>query len=137
MKMRISLILVITISVLLTSCAGLSQNIDLEGTSWVLVRYANQPPIPGTAPTLSFEDGQVGGNASCNSFGGDVRLSGDRIEFGDLFWTLMACMDPEGVMEQEQAYMALLGQAQHFEVMGNQLVITTVGGDTLVFDPAD
>ena len=136
MKLKIGLMIVLILIVSLTACAGFSQGADLDGTSWVLVSYGGKLPIPGTAPSLSFEGNQVGGNASCNSFGGDVRISGDRIEFGDLFWTLMACMD-EGIMEQEQAFMQLLGEAGHFEIRDGQLLITTDTGATLIFDQVD
>ena len=135
MKTKNGFTLLLTITILLASCAGFAQKVNLEGTSWVLIRIANQSTILGTAPTLVFKDGQVGGNASCNRFGGDIRLSGDRIEIRDLFWTLMACMDSEGIMQQEQTYMQMLGDARNFDIRDGQLVITTVNGDVLVFDP--
>lgn len=128
-------ILLLTIPV--TACqAVLPGGDDLAGTSWRLVSFDGVPPIAGSAPTLRFEDGQVSGNASCNSFGGEYRARAGKIEFGEMFWTLMACLD-NGVMDQEQIYMRMLGGAAAYELVDGQLRITTQQGETLVFERFD
>jgi heat shock protein HslJ len=116
--------------------AGLSGGDELAGTSWRLVSFDGTPPISGTAPTLVFEDGQVSGNASCNSFGGEYRARAGQIEFGEMFWTLMACLD-NGVMDQEQMYMRMLGGAAEYELSAGQLRIMNQQGETLVFEQTD
>ena len=127
----LSLLLVIG----LTACGGALGGNDFEGTSWVLVSYGGIPVLPNTQPSLNFEDGTAGGNSSCNNFGGDYQVSGNTITFGNLAWTLMACQD-DAIMDQEQAYMRLLGGELTYEIVGGQLVLTTEGGEMLVFNPA-
>lgn len=115
----------------LVSCIG-DGGEQLEGTSWKLVSMGSRPVLPGGAPTLFFEDGSVGGNAGCNSFGGEYTLRGGQFKFGNLFSTLMACVDNER-MDQETTYMKLLGQVDRFELRGGQLILTTTHGEQLVF----
>ncbi len=120
----------------LTACGGAFAGGDLAGTSWVLVSYDGLPPMPKTQPSLIFDSGSLGGNSSCNHFGGEYRINGDTITIDNLAWTLMACMD-EGVMEQEQAYMQMLGGELRYEIAGDQLILTTANGEQLIFSPAE
>jgi heat shock protein HslJ len=121
---------------MLSACAGISPTgqPDLEGTTWVLTAFNQNRPIEGTQPTITFEDGQVSGNAGCNSYGGSYQVKEDAISFDALFWTEMACMEPEGVMEQELAYLEVLGAAQRFELVGGVLTIFAGPQQTLTFE---
>jgi len=120
----------------MTACGGALAGSEFEGTSWVLVSYGSIPVLPNTQPSLNFEDGTAGGNSSCNHFGGEYQVRGNTIILGNLAWTLMACVD-DGVMEQEQAYMRLLGGELTYEIGGGQLILTTESGELLVFDPVE
>jgi heat shock protein HslJ len=132
---RISLVLIL-LSLLLSACTGSISpgGSELVGSAWVLTAIAGDPPIQGVQPKLKFEAGRVSGNASCNTFGGEYRVRGETLRFEALFWTEMACLNPEGIMEQEQTYMRLLGAAQRFELVDDRLVITTAGGERLTFE---
>jgi len=121
----------------LAACGGADQAVDLEGTSWLLVGYGGSVPIGMTMPTLAFQDGQVSGNASCNSFGGSFEVKGDRLSFGPMFMTEMFCMDPEGVMDQESLYLQMLGGVERFEINDGRLTLFTSSGETLNFVPAE
>ncbi len=84
--------------------------------------------MPDTNVTLTFDhQGQAGGNAGCNTFGGSYEAKQGQLTFGQLVSTLMACTG-NAVMQQEQAYLAALGKAASYEISGDQLVITTAGG---------
>jgi heat shock protein HslJ len=135
-------LLVLSILVLvLAACApggGLTQpprqqpGAALEGTSWVLDSFTaggeDIPVVPGTTVTLVFqENNNSGGNSGCNSYGGEYRVEGNRIEFGEIASTLMACMG-NGIMEQEQRFHEALRTAETYEVSGDSLVITYAGG---------
>lgn len=48
------------------------------------------------------EDGSVGGRGGCNAYTGSRELDGDRIKFGPLASTMMAC--PPAVMDQERKF---------------------------------
>jgi heat shock protein HslJ len=123
-----------TILLMLASCSGIGPGSGdpLDGTSWRLVVLAGSSLIPETEITASFADGQVGGQA-CNSYGGSYTVSGDKLTVRELYQTEMACLEPEGIMEQESQYMDLLRQADNFSISGQELRITSSGGDTLIF----
>jgi heat shock protein HslJ len=103
----------------------------LVGT-WSLVSYGdpNAPTVvlPNTLPTLTFDATGVSGNASCNGFGGSFTYDQGNLSISNLASTMMACMEPEGVMEQEMAFTTALLSATTYIITGDQLTITYAGG---------
>ena len=136
MKAKLFAILALSATILLSvaACAlpGLPTGDPLKGTSWRLVTLGGAGLIPGSQITATFEDGQVHGSA-CNSYGGSYQVSGDKLTVEALFMTEMACMDPQGVMEQEQEYLEMLGMASSFRISGQELRIVSSGLGELVF----
>jgi len=122
------------IVMLLSACGGTSELPKLEGITWELTAINGNPPIAGTQPTLQFDSGQASGNASCNSFGGEYEVQGDKIGFGALVQTEMFCMSPEGAMDQESTYLRMLENAVTFELNGGVLTIVTGPGESLTFE---
>ncbi|MFD1333738.1 META domain-containing protein, partial [Methylopila musalis] len=59
-------------------------------------------------------DGAVSGRGGCNGLGGRADIRGERIRFGQIVSTRMAC--PPAVMRQEQAFFAALGDARAWRV---------------------
>ncbi len=138
--MKKTILILVLICVLTVSACGLIPNADskaLAGTSWSLVSHGGKTLLPGTAMTAVFEKDQVSGTASCNHYFGGYQLKGEKIEISGLGWTEMACMDPEGVMLQEQEIMNQMGNASSFAIQGSQLTIQTVSGEVLVFQQLD
>jgi heat shock protein HslJ len=131
-------IAVLLAALLLSACTGsLAPGFTLEGSAWILTHIQGNPILPGTTPTLSFDSGQVSGNGSCNSFGGEYKQSGRQLTIGTLMSTMMACM-PAGLMDQEQAYLAALQAAAGFTVEAGRLKISdSTGTVILVFSPQD
>jgi heat shock protein HslJ len=128
-KILFALTLALTLS--LASCASPSSTPELNGTSWSLVKINDQPVLENSNPTLVFEADSVGGNGSCNSFGGDYETKDSKLSFGALFSTMMYCED---TMEQETAYLAALQDAAGYQVKdGNLLILDTDGQATLTF----
>ena len=121
----------------LAGCAGLGGTTGdpLDGTSWRLVTLGGAPLVPGTEITATFEDGEVSGMA-CNHYGGEYEVSGDKLTITRVFMTEMACMEPQGIMEQETEYLKLLTGAQSFKLSAGRLSIVGAGGEELVFAPA-
>ena len=114
--MKLKLLTLITIlTIVLSACTGVDSD-PLDGTSWMLIWLGKESLVPPTSISLTFEDGQASGNSGCNSYGGGYQVNGDKINFQELESTLMACIDPSGVMEQESAYLMFLGEAQRFEI---------------------
>ena len=109
----------------------------LDGTSGVLMAYRKTTPISGTTITATFEDGQVRGSAGCNSYSGSYQVSGDTITVGAVAITEMACLEPEGVMEQELLFVEFLTDARTFRLADGQLQTFRPDGEALTFIPQD
>lgn len=122
-------------TLILTSCGVLpfGNSAGLNGTSWTMVSYNGTALISDTAMTASFEDGGISGSASCNHYFGSYKTNGGQFQIEGLGWTEMACMNPEGIMNQEQQVMSLLSQAATFSIQGQVLQIITNTGEVLIF----
>lgn len=132
---------VITLLVLMlgtAACSGSLFALDdpLDGTRWHVETIDGNSPMGGTELTLEFGDGQVSGTTGCNSFGGGYQVAGPELSFGDLAQTLMACLDPQGVMEQEQAYMLTLNSTEAYEIQDGELVLSDTTGVRVVLSRA-
>lgn len=125
------LLLALSLLTMLVSACG-AQNATLDGTTWTLVEFDGKTPLVGHQPTISYQDGRVSGNSSCNTYGGEYTLKGDQIEFGMLMSTAMACAET-AAMTQEQEYLAFLSSVDHFERRGDTLLLFNAVGDALVF----
>lgn len=101
----------------------------LDGTQWALVTYRDQAGdlaaiLEGATVTAAFQDGQITGKAACNSYFGSYEAGDGKITFGELGQTEMYCMDPEGIMDLESAYLQDLGLAAGFEIKDGVLTLT-------------
>lgn len=137
MKTRNSLLLIMTISIsvlLLGACLQTNQK-ALQGTAWLLTEMNGTPPMNGTTLTIEFTGEQISGSAGCNHFGGRYTINGEKIQFEAIFNTEMACMDPEGVMEQEQAYLYYLQRVNRFTVSESELILMTTDDQQLTYIP--
>ena len=109
-------------------------NQSLEGSSWQVTGYNNGKGgvvsvIIGTEITAEFgEDGQLTGNASCNNYFAAYETEGEDITIGPAGSTMMACQEPEGVMEQEQQYLAALETAATYKITGLAMEMRTSEG---------
>jgi heat shock protein HslJ len=130
------LFIALIIAVLLAACAlpnGGPAAGSLEG-SWTLTSMGGKVPIDGSTTTIKFENGEAGGKSGCNSYGGSYTISGNKLAFSALMQTEMACMEPQGLMEQESAYLQSLSQTASFSAAGDQLELKNAAGEvTLVF----
>ncbi len=139
MKRTSTLIAVIFIMLALGGCGivpGGSET-DLNGTAWTLESYGGKSLIGDSAMTATFEAGEVSGSASCNHYFGSYKINGDQITVDGLGWTEMACMDPEGIMEQESTIMAMLSTTVSYKIEEGRLHLQLEGGEELVFSPLD
>lgn len=132
---QISAVLLL-LSLVSAGCAGLDRQPapDLKHTSWTLLSYAGEPLLPGTVMTAVFEDNQVQGTAGCNHYSGSYRLRGNQLTVENLAWTGMACLDPAGIMEQEQQIMKIFATAVQAQREGVRLIITTRAEEILIFE---
>lgn len=135
MKKSILFLGVLLISLALSSCGLFNggSGADLRGTAWTLESYGGKSLISDTTMTANFESGEVSGSASCNHYFGSYQIKGDQITVEGLGWTEMACMDPEGIMEQEQTIMSLLSKAVSYGIDGGELRLQLESGEELIF----
>lgn len=135
MKLINTLSLITWIAIMLVACGGTGGD-PLNGTTWELYSIGRHSPIPDSMTTVRFENGQVNGLGGCNQYGGEYQINGDRITIRELYWTEMACMSPEGIMEQERRYLQSLADARSFETSEGQFQIFGSDGEALTFVPA-
>lgn len=114
---------------LLTGCRGPN---DLAGT-WHLQAYgAVSNPTPAQAKAyITFEKGNVSGNAGCNTFSGQYRIVGNELLFSNLFTTLIACLD-QNAMQQESLFLNGLNNASGFTVQDENLRIYYDNGKSVL-----
>ncbi|MBN1937786.1 MAG: META domain-containing protein [Anaerolineae bacterium] len=137
-KWTVLIVLLDLATLILSACSRASESPrSLEGTSWTLLAYRKTSPIEGTTITATFEEGRVSGSAGCNSYSGLYEVDGDKITVGALAITMMACVEPQGVMEQEQTFTEFLGAAQTFRFEREQLYIYFSDHEALTFVPAE
>lgn len=63
-------------------------------------------------------DGKVSGSGGCNRFTGSAAIDGDKITFGNLASTMMACT--EAAMDQEHKFHAALADARTYRIDAEQ-----------------
>ena len=117
-------------------CTGQAPEPGLSGTAWTLTGYVhNGTPVQAlTAPkvTLNFgNDSRITGTAGCNHYFASYEVKGAAITIGPAGSTVMYCSDP-GVMDQESAYLTLLGQAATIVADGDRLTLADTKGITIL-----
>ena len=101
--------------------------------SWLAEDIAGGGVIDTAQTTLILaEDGAVSGRGGCNSYGGKATVEQDKISFGQLVSTQMAC--PEALMDQESKFFEALGHATAFRIDAEQqkLFLLDEAGETVV-----
>jgi heat shock protein HslJ len=128
------------LSLALAALAMLSQQPPaaptIAGPEWVLVSLTGheKAAIAGLERKVSavFRDGKVAGSLGCNGFGGTYSIEGDRLVFGALVGTMMAC--PEPAMSIENAVRKALTGSVPFTLSDGLLTIQGSADTTLVFE---
>jgi heat shock protein HslJ len=112
--------------------SGPSPATGLDGRTFlstgVTVAGADRPLVEGTLIRISFQDGNIGANGGCNTFGGTYLVSGGRLFISGGGMTEMAC--DEDRMAQDEWLFAFLGSTPEIALDGDTLVLTS--GDTVI-----
>ena len=115
------------------SCPPRFATAPLEGTAWQLVSLGGEAvtvgegrPRPGL--TLLAEDGRAAGSDGCNRFMGSYTVEGEKLSFGQLASTMMACADG---MDAAQRYTAALGATARYRTLGVHLELYDGAGTLL------
>lgn len=108
---------------MLSACSGSTPSSPSLVGDWKLVSYNSTPALPDVDTAITFDADRVGGTVGCNSFGGDYKVDGGQIVFGEIVSTMMACDDPR--MQQEAAVFAVFVDTAIFKMDGDTLTITS------------
>ena len=141
MKKTIFLVIVFStlFGVMLAAC---STTQSLDATSWRMTSYRDSQGslaeiLPDTVVTADFQSDQVSGNVTCNNYSGTYQTTGNKISIGPLATTMRECIGPDGIMQQEAAFLSAMEAAAQFEIKGDTLEMADDQGDTiLVFKQA-
>lgn len=86
-------------------------------------------PLPETSITATFaEGGKLTGSAGCNRYTASFTANQGRMKIDAPASTRKHCDEPEGVMEQEAAYLAVLPSAVEYRVDGGSLSLLSADG---------
>ena len=122
-------------------------NVDLEGTEWTLAAIVEEAemegldtplprpaePLPGTQITATFDNSTASGSAGCNPYTATYSADDSAFTVEAIGIRDMACLDPAGVMEQEQRYLDLLQKVATYRIHYNQLWLETDDRQALFF----
>jgi heat shock protein HslJ len=114
----------------------------LVGTEWTLTSLRGSNLIDETEIPLYFTDRYLGGRMTCNHYGGGpdsgkyTATDDGSFMIDEVAVTVRLCLEPEGVMEQEAAYIEALLDAATYQIINDRLEIMDASGETLlVFEP--
>jgi len=97
---------------------------DLRGKTWILEGFLADlededltDPLPDVDGEMRFEEERnLEGNSGCNTFSGRYVTDGTAIVFQDILGTNILCNEPEGIMDQEAAFLELLNRAEEYRI---------------------
>jgi heat shock protein HslJ len=117
----------------------------MPGTEWEMKFWWSRdqeewyPVIPLSQTTITFgPDGEASGSGGCNnytvSYEGDLQVEKvmeatdtyaelPALTFGPVATDMRACVEPEGVMDQEQAFFIALGSTAYYFKLGGMLML--------------
>lgn len=115
---------------------------DLGGVTWSLsmihhpIEFADLV-LEGTEVTLVFDGDAVRlfGSAGCNGYGAPIELDGATMTVGEVTRELKLCVDPPGIMEQEQQFLDVLDHVTTWDLDGTSLRLTADDGRVLELWP--
>ncbi|WP_406837915.1 META domain-containing protein [Streptomyces sp. AHU1] len=111
-----------------------TETAPLTGVHWTvdsLTADGRTARAPSGAYLRIGADGRVSGNLGCNGFGSKAALTGDRVEFGEIRTTDMAC--EKGPMGFERSLGRALADKGAFTARtdGSGLTLTAADGDRI------
>ena len=121
---------------------------DIRDAEWSLVAFVERRQLDpgtwghrttdvldGTEVTIGFDEYGLEGLSGCNSYGGPAKLEDGSITVDAhlLDLTLAGCVDPDGVMAQEERYFALINRLLRYGINGDSLFLKTADDVFLLF----
>jgi len=110
------------------SSSGTLDNTPLTETEWIMFEMdgVKCEPSSGKNVTMIFDGTakKMGGKAPCNTYGSTYTKSANKISFGNVFSTEMACAE----LEAESAYYKILPRVYAYQISGDKLYFFDSGG---------
>jgi heat shock protein HslJ len=116
---------------------------DLKNTQWVLQAYGDpenlQSVEPATTVTAVFtgpagsDEGTIVGFGGCNPYSTNYTVADNQLTVQPVLSTMAFCAVGS---DQESLYLGLLGEAETFEIVGKQLLVTGPNG-VLIYSSAN
>lgn len=112
------------------SCATPSADSPLHGSYWKLMRLDDIPTSAATKQReahliFAADTLRVAGSSGCNRVTGSFELDGDRLRFGRMASTMMACVDG---MDQEKQILKTLEEVESYRIHGIHLELLDATG---------
>jgi heat shock protein HslJ len=129
------LFLALLCTIVLSSCCAPSvgKEIELDDTRWKLQSMKDQELLANTLITLKFRGSEITGSAGCNSYGAEYTTqSRNSFAIRSTWRTVEGCIEPEGVMQQEEQYIRTLGDVTSYRVGSEGLVFSDGQGKVLL-----
>ena len=124
-------ILIIFAAVMVTGCSTSDSAGDkspLTGTEWQLFEMdgVKYEPASGKSVTMMLDSKEknINGKAPCNTYGGPYTKSSNKLSFGGLYSTEMACDE----LDKETTYFALMQKVFAYQISGDKLYLFDSGG---------
>jgi copper homeostasis protein (lipoprotein) len=124
---------------MLAQSGAAGASVPLEKTEWKLVRLGEtavkgddlhrQPQI-----VLDPATHRVSGSGGCNRIMGGYELKGEKLTFGQMASTMMACANG---METERDFLKALGLVKQWKVAGRQLELMDGSGKVVAVFEVD
>lgn len=115
-----------------------AQSLTLPASAWRVTGYNNGKQavvsvLSDSTLTMEFStDGKVGGSAGCNRYTATYAATGRGLSIGPAAATKKMCARPEGVMEQEAAFLKALEGVAVARIDGDRLELRSAAGSLMV-----
>lgn len=111
-----------------TGAGAAAEDVLLTGITWVIESVKGvDAPIDTAKTSLQIAaDGKVATTIGCNRMGGTATIAGEKMTFGPMMATRMACPPP--LMEQEQLYSAALEATRSYAIKDGKLSLRDDSG---------
>lgn len=97
----------------------------IDGITYLSESITGHELVEDSRLRISFDAGNMSADAGCNQMGGPYEVVDGELVLGDVVMTEMACVDPPGLMEQEQWYAEFLSSRPSLATDGDRLTLAT------------
>jgi heat shock protein HslJ len=105
----------------------------LQDTEWLLTSLAGGGLVADSRITLNFGAEGFEGFAGCNEYGGEYEAADKgALLMSDILRSLLLCDSPQGIMEQEGAYIHALSSSAAYRLTDGRLGIADDRGEAVL-----